>query len=376
MQSFRRPESVLIVIYTAGGEFLLLERRKPPGFWQSVTGSLEWGETADAAARRELIEETGITQGHLRNLQWTQVYEILPSFGKKYAPGVTRNLEHAFALKLLQRVPVTLSEHVQYRWLSAAEAIDEGLLEHRPRRHPAAAPLGAAVRTVVVYVHGLWLNGWESLLLRQRLSRQLELHRAVVPLFLGRRGTGGECARARGVSRADCEADALHLVGHSMGGLVILELFESAPLRGALPRARRRCRRAASCCSALRFAAAAPPAISRSCLSAGASSVCTAHEALLPERDRQWRGGARARHHRRHRAGGLRPLHGTFRRAERRHGAGRGDASGRGEAALCPCARRTPAWCIRPKSRARRRPFCARGVSRTKSRGRRGAAAG
>ena len=100
MQSFRRPESVLIVIYTAGGEFLLLERRKPPGFWQSVTGSLEWGETADAAARRELIEETGITQGHLRNLQWTQVYEILPSFGKKYAPGVTRSLEHASPLPM------------------------------------------------------------------------------------------------------------------------------------------------------------------------------------------------------------------------------------------------------------------------------------
>jgi dihydroneopterin triphosphate diphosphatase len=124
LQSFRRPESVLIVIYTAGGEFLLLERRKPPGFWQSVTGSLEWGETADAAARRELIEETGITQGFLRNLQWTQVYDVLPSFGKKYAPGVTRNLEHAFALKLLQRVPVLLSEHVQYRWLSAVEAIE------------------------------------------------------------------------------------------------------------------------------------------------------------------------------------------------------------------------------------------------------------
>jgi ADP-ribose pyrophosphatase YjhB (NUDIX family) len=40
------------VIYTAEGEFLLLERRRPPGFWQSVTGSLEWDEHADAAARR------------------------------------------------------------------------------------------------------------------------------------------------------------------------------------------------------------------------------------------------------------------------------------------------------------------------------------
>jgi dihydroneopterin triphosphate diphosphatase len=126
LEQFRRPESVLIVIYTAGGEFLLLERVRPLGFWQSVTGSLEWGEMADDAARREVIEETGITEGLLRNLQWTQVYEILPAFGKKYAPGVTRNLEHAFALKLLNRVPVTLSvpEHVQFRWASARDAIE------------------------------------------------------------------------------------------------------------------------------------------------------------------------------------------------------------------------------------------------------------
>jgi dATP pyrophosphohydrolase len=126
LQPFRRPESVLIVIYTAGGEFLLLERRRPPGFWQSVTGSLEWGETAERAASRELQEETGITQGALRDLNWSQEYEILPSFGKKYAPGVTRNLEHAFALELPQRMPVTMSdhEHAQYRWLSAADAIE------------------------------------------------------------------------------------------------------------------------------------------------------------------------------------------------------------------------------------------------------------
>ena len=125
VQTYRRPESVLIVIYTDGGEFLLLERRRPPGFWQSVTGSLEWGEFADDAARREVVEETGISQGVLVNLQWTQVYEILPAFGKIYAPGITRNLEHAFSLRLAQRVPVTLSdsEHVQFRWTSGVDAV-------------------------------------------------------------------------------------------------------------------------------------------------------------------------------------------------------------------------------------------------------------
>jgi dATP pyrophosphohydrolase len=123
----RRPESVLVVIYTVDGEFLLIERSRPAGFWQSVTGSLEWDESPEQAARREIIEETGITAGVLKNLQWTQVYEISPAFGRGriYPPGVTHNLEHAFALKLPQRVPVTLSagEHLQYRWVSADEAL-------------------------------------------------------------------------------------------------------------------------------------------------------------------------------------------------------------------------------------------------------------
>jgi dihydroneopterin triphosphate diphosphatase len=123
MQQFRRPESVLVVIYTDAKEFLLMERRKPAGFWQSVTGSLEWGETPDGAARRELKEETGIIQGVLVNLQWTQTYEILPSFGKVYAPGVVRNLEHAYSLRLPKQVDVALTEHVQYRWVSDGEAL-------------------------------------------------------------------------------------------------------------------------------------------------------------------------------------------------------------------------------------------------------------
>ncbi|HUX74639.1 MAG TPA: dihydroneopterin triphosphate diphosphatase [Steroidobacteraceae bacterium] len=122
---FRRPQSVLIVLYTANDEFLLIERRKPAGFWQSVTGSLEWGEAPRHGARREVIEETGIADGVLTDLHWTQVYEILPQFGHVYAPGVTHNLEHAFALKLAERIPVTLSakEHARHQWLAAAAAI-------------------------------------------------------------------------------------------------------------------------------------------------------------------------------------------------------------------------------------------------------------
>ena len=56
---YKRPESVLLVIATLGGEFLMLERAQPAGFWQSVTGSLEPGESPRQAAGRELREEIG-----------------------------------------------------------------------------------------------------------------------------------------------------------------------------------------------------------------------------------------------------------------------------------------------------------------------------
>ena len=59
--SWKRPESVLVVVYTAADEVLVLLRRQPPDFWQSVTGSLRWDETHPLdAARRELREETGL----------------------------------------------------------------------------------------------------------------------------------------------------------------------------------------------------------------------------------------------------------------------------------------------------------------------------
>lgn len=42
--NYKRPESVLVVIYAnSSGRVLMLQRRDDPDFWQSVTGSLEEG---------------------------------------------------------------------------------------------------------------------------------------------------------------------------------------------------------------------------------------------------------------------------------------------------------------------------------------------
>ena len=66
-----------MVVYTDSGEPLLLQRTGG-GFWQSVTGSLQSvAETPEAAARRELYEETGIEADEgWRNHQVAQRFYI------------------------------------------------------------------------------------------------------------------------------------------------------------------------------------------------------------------------------------------------------------------------------------------------------------
>lgn len=50
------------VVFNAEGEILLIKRGKAPhyGRWMIPGGALEWGETLEAAAAREVREETGI----------------------------------------------------------------------------------------------------------------------------------------------------------------------------------------------------------------------------------------------------------------------------------------------------------------------------
>jgi len=128
-QSFKRPESVLVVVYTRSGKVLLLRRADHPEFWQSITGSMEWGDEQPAeTAARELHEETGIkiSPAQLTDRQIQQRYEIFPQWRHKYAPGVTENTENFFSLELPDEQTVTLSpgEHSEYTWVPFAEALD------------------------------------------------------------------------------------------------------------------------------------------------------------------------------------------------------------------------------------------------------------
>lgn len=80
--------------------------------------------------------------------------------------------------------------------------------------------------TAVVYVHGLWLTGLEGGLLRRRLARQLT---ADTYAFTYPSVRADISANAASLNRflSTLRADTMHLVGHSLGGLVILNAFEN-----------------------------------------------------------------------------------------------------------------------------------------------------
>ena len=127
MRPFKIPESVLVVIHTTALDVLLIERADKPGFWQSVTGSLDAvDEPLLQTAWREVGEETGISTGQMQDWQLINVYNIYAIWQHRYAPGVTRNTEHVFGLTVPNGTAVTLSprEHINHLWLPWREAAD------------------------------------------------------------------------------------------------------------------------------------------------------------------------------------------------------------------------------------------------------------
>lgn len=120
---YKRPESVLVLVYARNGEVLLLHRRS--GFWQSVTGALNWGESPEEAAVRELAEETGLSADGLLDCRMSYRFVIYPIWRHRYASGVVENKEHVFRLELDEPTPVSLdgAEHDQYVWVGRDRAL-------------------------------------------------------------------------------------------------------------------------------------------------------------------------------------------------------------------------------------------------------------
>ena len=164
---YRRPDKVLVYLYRrsldaatskgAAVQYLLLQRQPQTthsgSIWQTVVGSVRWGEERIEAARREVFEETGLTL--LRGITaigYAFSFPIrLPKDQKSwYAPDQTTIDNTVFAAETLDSRPVRLCpEHQAYGWFALEEALarlhweeeKEGLL----RLHPMIAAQPSAV---------------------------------------------------------------------------------------------------------------------------------------------------------------------------------------------------------------------------------------
>jgi 8-oxo-dGTP diphosphatase len=83
------PRVGIGIVLLRGDEVLLIRRARPPaeGQWSLPGGAQELGETAEACARRELFEETGLRAGPLHLVAHVQYHYTILDFAAHYEGG-------------------------------------------------------------------------------------------------------------------------------------------------------------------------------------------------------------------------------------------------------------------------------------------------
>jgi len=98
--------------------FLLLKRNEQKGgFWQPITGGVNFGEDVAEAAKRELQEETGVTK-YLRLIDNVHYFEF-----DVEGYGVMK--EYVFGVEVAADTDIKISaEHTEMKWCALDEALE------------------------------------------------------------------------------------------------------------------------------------------------------------------------------------------------------------------------------------------------------------
>jgi dATP pyrophosphohydrolase len=117
----------MVIVHSDDGHVLLLKRSQPFEFWQSVTGSLEPGESHADAALREVREETGLSSGGVLSYSGiNRQFAIDTRWVNRFPPGAVENIEFEWRFRVAQPVDIQLcdDEHSEFAWLPLDEAIE------------------------------------------------------------------------------------------------------------------------------------------------------------------------------------------------------------------------------------------------------------
>jgi len=141
----RGGEEVAIFVLRRGRSQVLACRRSEPldGYWHTVAGGVEQGESSEEAARRELLEETGL-EATLSPLRTSYDYALVeePAHRRSlYAPDVASVHVECFLVDAPDDWEPQLDwEHDDYRWCDPDEA--DALLHWADTRHALQELLG------------------------------------------------------------------------------------------------------------------------------------------------------------------------------------------------------------------------------------------
>ena len=122
MTAAPRPVLAAIAVLVEDQRVLLVRRRNPPdaGLWGFPGGKVEFGETAAAAAERELAEETGVTGEAGRLLTLVDVIGGTD-------PGRHHYVLAAFLCRRLGGTPLAAADVSEAAWHPTAEILEGAL---------------------------------------------------------------------------------------------------------------------------------------------------------------------------------------------------------------------------------------------------------
>lgn len=119
----RKHEMRIVKVVAHDQERVLLLHRRVGDFWQPITGRIEEGETEQAAASRELREESGL-EGPLSTPQLRQSFLISAEFLSQASSQPCFAEETTFGVLVSRKLPVRLDqeEHDGHGWFTFDEA--------------------------------------------------------------------------------------------------------------------------------------------------------------------------------------------------------------------------------------------------------------